>query len=77
MFKAHTGMLGSTEHQRVDASNIQELKQGSVVRIGDGSRLIHLHDNLWLWCCDNAHCYDKIENLLYHLDKNSYTCHIP
>ena len=78
MFKAHTGMLGGTEHQKVTPENIHELPPGSVVVNGkDSSRFIHLHDDLWLWCSNGAHCYDRIENLLYHLDKDAYTCHIP
>lgn len=76
-FEAGTGMLGGTEpNQRVTADNIHELPAGSVVRNGDGSRLIHLHDKIWLWCCDCAWTYDRIENLAHRLDENSVACHI-
>lgn len=77
-FKAGTGLLGSTApNQRVTPKNVHQLPPGSVVRLGDGSRLIHLHDTLWLWCCDNAHCYDRIEMHLWRIDRNAELCHLP
>ena len=77
-FKAHTGMLGGTESgQWVTPENINQLPPGSVVRISDGSRLIHLHANTWLWCCDNAWCYDRVENLTHHLGEKAELCHHP
>ncbi len=76
-FKSRTGMLGSTKPgQKVTRQNVRTLPPGSVVRNSDGSRIIHLHDDLWLYCCDNAHRYDRIENLLYRLE-NATLCHIP
>lgn len=70
--------MGATEPgQRVTIQNAAQLPPGSVVRNGDGSRLIHLHDGLWLWCCDCAWTYDRIENLARRLDKQSVACHIP
>lgn len=77
-FVAGTGLMGATESgQQVTAENIHELPPGSVVRNGDGSRHIHLHDGLWLWCCDHAWTYDRVENLTYRLDKKSVLCHLP
>lgn len=77
-FKAHTGTLGGTEPgQRVTAKNAHLLPPGCVVRVNDeeGSRLIHLHDNTWLWCCDGAWTYDRIENLTWRLTRKSELCH--
>ena len=74
---AGTGLMGATEPgQRVTPENVTQLPPGSVVRIGDGSRLIHLHDGIWLWCCNHAWQYDRIEGLLWRLDKTSVACHI-
>lgn len=76
-FVAGTGLAGATEPgQRVTRDNIAELPPGSVVRNSDGSRLIHLHDGLWLWCCDNSWCYDRIDNLKRRLDAKSVACHV-
>lgn len=69
--------MGATEPgQMVTAKNISSLPAGSVVRNGDGTRIIHLHDDLWLWCSDNAHTYDRVENLAWRLDENSSVCHM-
>jgi hypothetical protein len=77
-FKAATGLLGSTEcGQRVTKQNIEQLPAGSVVRNGDGSRIIHLHDNFWLVCSDTMHCYDNVERMKGYLDSKSTLCHIP
>ena len=77
VFECSTGMMGATEPgQKVTPENITELPIGSVVRNGDGSRLIHLHDDLWLWCIDCAWTYDNIENLSYRLDDHSVACHV-
>lgn len=77
-FHSRTGMLGATESgQAVNPTNVHQLPPGSVVRITDGSRLIHLHDDLWLWCCDGAHCYDRIENLTRYLEVGATLCHHP
>lgn len=77
-FKSHTGLMGATEPcQRVTKKNVHFLPAGSVVRLKDNSRLIHLHDDLWLWCCDHAHCYDYIDTLKYKLEKGAVLCHIP
>jgi len=76
-FKSKTGLLGGTEPgQKVTIHNIHKLPVGSVVSNADGSRIIHLHDDLWLWCCDGAHCYDNIQNLLRHVNRATL-CHIP
>jgi hypothetical protein len=70
--------MGTTEPgQRVTAANVAQLPPGSVVRNGDGSRLIHLHDGLWLWCYGYAWTYDRIEYLARRLDEKSVVCHVP
>ena len=75
-FKAGTGMFGTTEPgQRVTKRNAHHLPPGSVVRLDDGGRLIHLHDDIWLWCDGCAHCYDRLEHHLHHLPGT--LCHIP
>lgn len=77
-FEAGTGLLGATlPGQRVTPENVGQLPAGSVVRIGDGSRLIHLHDGLWLWCRDGAWTYDRVERLTWRLDGKSVLCHMP
>jgi len=77
-FQAGTGMLGSTAPgQKVTHDNVAELPPGSVVRLADGSRIIHLHDETWLWCCDHAHLYDKIERFSWRLDDGAELCHMP
>lgn len=75
-FKAGTGMLGATASgQRVTADNVSHLPPGSVVRLDFGGRLIHLHDEVWLYCSDHVHCYDRIENLKHRLPGE--LCHLP
>lgn len=70
--------MGSTEPgQKVTAENVGELPPGSVVRISDGSRLIHLHGGLWLWCCDHAWCYDRVERHHRRLEAGATLCHAP
>lgn len=77
-FAAGTGLMGHTEPgQRVTPSNVIELPPGSVVRNGDGSRIIHLHDGLWLWCSDVSWLYDRIDRIARRLDDQSVLCHIP
>ena len=79
-FKAGTGLMGATEPgQIVTPENVHFLPPGSVVRIHDesGSRMIHLHDDLWLWCNDTVHVYDRVENLLWRLQPEAVLCHIP
>ena len=77
-FKSKTGIFGSTEpNQKVTSKNVHFLPPGSVVMLKDCSRLIHLHDLLWLWCCDCAHCYDNIDNLMWKLKDGATLCHIP
>jgi hypothetical protein len=77
-FRAGTGLMGATESgQRVTASNLAQLPPGSVVRNGDGSRVIHLHDEVWLYCSDCAHCYDRVEFVGRFLDARATLCHIP
>lgn len=77
-FVAGTGLMGATESgQTVTAENVHLLPPGSVVRILDGSRLIHLHDGLWLWCCDGAHCYNSVEHLVWRLKPGAVLCHLP
>lgn len=77
-FKARTGLLGATESgQRVTAQNINELPAGGVIRNGDGSRIIHLHDDLWLHCSDISWCYDRVAGMHRYLDKQSTLCHCP
>lgn len=76
-FKYGTGMFGATAPgQRVTKQNVRELPCGSVVKLGDGSRLIRLHDDVWLWCRDGAHCYSGIEHLESRLDKDAVVCHL-
>ncbi len=76
-FKFGTGMCGATEAgQKVTPKNISQLPCGSVVRNGDGSRIIHLHDSLWLWCSDGAWCYDNAQRMAGYLDKSSVACHV-
>jgi hypothetical protein len=76
-FRYGTGLMGSTEPgQKVTKKNVHLLPPGSVVRLGDGSRLIHLHDTIWLWCNDHAWCYDRIAHLSYHIDRNAEVCHV-
>ena len=75
-FEAGTGMLGTTQYgQRVTAKNAHFLPAGSVVRLDSGGRLIHLHDHVWLYCCDAAHTYDRIEHLAWRLPGE--LCHMP
>ena len=75
-FKSGTGLMGFTESgQRVTADNAHFLPAGSVVRLDDGGRLIHLHDGLWLYCTDCSWCYDRIEHHLRRLPGT--LCHIP
>ena len=77
-FKAGTGLMGNTEPgQMVTPENIHELPPGSVVRIRDGSRLIHLHDDLWLWCCDAVWRYGRLSDHLHCLSRGAVLCHIP
>ena len=78
IFKAGTGLMCSTEcGQHVTVHNINQLPSGSVIRNGDGSRIIHLHDNVWLVCSDHMHCYDNVERMKNYLDSKSTLCHIP
>ena len=75
-FLAGTGLLGATESgQRVTKENAHLLPPGSVVRLDDGGRLIHLHDELWLWCNDCAWCYDGIDRHAHRLPGT--LCHLP
>lgn len=75
-FKAGTGLMGATAPgQAVTSENIGELPSGSVVIINDGSRLIHLHDGLWLWCNDCAWTYDLLKNLTWRLGDGAVLCH--
>lgn len=77
-FEAGTGLMGATAPgQSVTSENVHLLPAGSVVRNSDGSRLIHLHGDLWLWCSDCAWTYDRVERLAWRLDGNSVACHIP
>lgn len=78
-FKARTGLFGSTESgQLVTVQNIHLLPSGSVIRNDDGSRIIHLHDELWLYCCDHAWCYDNLERMKRtFLSSNATLCHHP
>jgi len=75
-FRVGTGLLGATEPgQRVTKENAHLLPPGSVVRLDDGGRLIHLHDELWLWCNDCAWCYDGIDRHAHRLPGT--LCHLP
>lgn len=70
--------MGATEPgQKVTPKNLDELPPGSVVRNGDGSRIIHLHDDVWLWCADGAWLYHDAERMKTRLDKDSVLCHLP
>jgi len=77
-FKAGTGLMGVTEPgQRVTAENAHKLPAGSVVRLNDGGRLIHLHDGLWLWLSESG-CswrYSSLSGQLHELPGT--LCHIP
>lgn len=76
--KPWSKLLGGTEPgQRVTPDNIHYLPPGAVIRNGDQSRIIHLHGELWLWCCDGAHVYDDVDRMKGHLDKDSVLCHHP
>lgn len=67
-FESGTGLMGGTEPgQRVTADNAHHLPPGSVVRLDDGARLIHLHDDVWLWCTEGAWCYDGLTRHLWRL----------
>ena len=77
-FEAGTGLMGCTEPgQKVTPENVEQLPPGSVVQLEDGSRLIHLHETFWLWCCDCAHCYDRIANLAWRIKDGATLCHVP
>lgn len=70
--------MGATQSgQKVTTGNIAELPPGSVIRNGDGSRIIHLHDSLWLRCCDCSWTYDNVERMKRYLDSDSTLCHHP
>lgn len=76
--KPWSSLLGGTEPgQRVTAENIHHLPPGAVVRNGDGSRVIHLHDEVWLYCSDCSWCYDGVERMKRYLDDGSVLCHHP
>jgi len=76
-WKYATGLLGSTEPgQRVTQDNLHTLPCGSVVRNGDGSIIIHLHDNLWYWRGNNSWLYDDVARMKSRLDDSSVACHI-
>jgi hypothetical protein len=81
-----TGSSTTTQHQialtlgqQVTADNVHLLPPGSVVGKKDGTRLIHLHGNLWLCCkgtkyeCD---VYDRLERFVKLLGDESVICHI-
>lgn len=77
-FSSSTGLMGATAPgQQVTPDNVSELPPGSVVRLRDGSRLIHLHDSLWLWCCDHGWCYDHVERFTFRLKEGATLCHLP
>lgn len=72
-----SSLIGGTEPgQKVTPDNIHHLPPGSVVRNADGSRIIHLHDDTWLYCCDGAWCYDGVDRMKTYLD-NATLCHHP
>lgn len=84
-FKYGTGLMGATElGQKVTAKNIHLLPEGSVIRTYEEdddagtSRIIHLHDRLWLWISSSgcAWCYDDIERMKTFLNKSSVVCHL-
>lgn len=75
-FVAGTGLMGGTEPgQEVTEENAHHLPPGSVVRCDSGGRLIHLHDNLWLYCSDGCWCYDRISSMDRYLP--GILCHLP
>lgn len=77
-FRAGTGLGGATEPgQKVTLKNVAELPPGSVVRIDDGSRLIHLHPDWWLWCRDGAWSYGRLNDLAWRLEAGAVLCHMP
>jgi hypothetical protein len=76
-FRSDYGWFGATEPgQKVTSENIHFLPPGSVVRMSDSTRVIHLHDDLWLVCNDGMYCYDRIENLAWRLDNTAVVCHL-
>lgn len=77
MFEYGTGLMGATkENQNVTITNIHLLPPGSVVRNIDGSRIIHLHDNTWLYCSDNAWQYGFLGTIVHWLDEGAVLCHL-
>jgi hypothetical protein len=76
-YVAGTGLMGGTATgQRVATlADAEQLPPGTVIRLDSKGRLIHLHDGLWLYCCDNAWCYDKIRYLARYLPGT--LCHMP
>lgn len=77
-FKRGTGLMGATHPgQKVTTDNIEDLPPGSVIRNGDGSRIIHLHEGMWLHCSDHSHCYNGAEGMRRYLDDKSTLCHHP
>ena len=77
-FKSKTEIFGSTEPgQIVTTKNIHELPPGSVVCLSDGSKLIYLHDDLWLWQAECIYCYSKIDTFLDKLYSKATLEHIP
>jgi len=76
-FVAGTGLMGATAPgQIVTKQNVGNLPPGSVVRDFDGARLIHLHDDLWLWLNDCAWCYSSVEMLFPRMNR-PVLCHMP
>lgn len=76
-FKYATGFMGGTAPgQKVTRHNVHYLPPRSVVDIGDGSRLIHLHGDVWLWINNGMWIYDSIGNLAARLDDESFAGHV-
>lgn len=76
-FKVATGLMGSTEPQKVTPENIHLLPAGSTVMLKEiGDWLIHLHDGIWLRISGCLHCYDRVERFHNLLD-GAMVSHIP
>lgn len=78
-FKSGTGLLGATEEgQHVDEYNIQHIPPGSVIKDWTtGSRIIHLHDGLWLYITDCSWCYDRVDRMKNYLTPTCTVEHLP
>ena len=75
-FRYSPGGFGTEPNQAVTPENLHHLPPGSVVRNGDGSRIIHLHGSLWLWLKTGTWLYDDAKSMARRLDPQSVVCHL-